>query len=160
MSAVIISTLYWGFGHFAYFLNPFSRSYPIWYPFIWFLQAFIIGIILSLIVLRRKWLLPIIIAHALNNIISAQVVWSFFQGISFTFVAMYLYYPLLIIGICLFIWFFPMIKDSISTGSKMLGEYFKKDQMSEKSKGDVAFRVFIDIMMGILIFIMGFIIAV
>ena len=160
ISAVVISTLYWGLGHFAYFLDPISRVYPIWYPLLWFLQAFVIGIILSLIVLRRKWLFPVIIAHALNNIISAHVVWSFFQGISFTLLAIYVYYPLLIIGICLLVWFFPLIKEGVLTGLKMLSEYFKKDQSIEKTKSDAIFRVFIDIVMGFLIFIVGFIIAV
>jgi len=79
MSAVMISALYFGLGHFAYFLDPISRLYPIWYPFIMFLQAFIIGIILSLLVLRRKWLFPAIIAHALNNIISTHSIWNYFQ---------------------------------------------------------------------------------
>ncbi len=160
MSAVIISTLYWGLGHFAYFLDPISRAYPIWYPLLWFLQAFIIGIVLSLVVLRRKWLFPVIIAHAVNNIISAHVVWSYFQGISFTSMAVYLYYPLLIIGLCLFVGFYSLIKESLSTGFKMLSEYFKINQKSEKTKSDVIFRVFIDVMMALLIFVMGFIIAV
>ena len=42
----------------------------------------------------------------------------------------------------------------------MLSTYFKLDEFSEKTKGDTAFRVFIDIIMGLLIFLMGFIIAV
>ena len=54
ISAVIISALYWGLGHFAFFLDPISRTYSVWIPFLWFLQAFFIGIILSLLVLRRK----------------------------------------------------------------------------------------------------------
>ncbi len=160
LSAVIISALYWGLGHFAYFLDPISRSYPIWYPFIWFLQAFVIGIILSLIVLRRKWLFPVIMAHTINNIISAHVVWSYWKGSSFTLVALYVYYPLLIIGVFLFVWYYALIKDSLLIGFKMLGTYFKQDQSIEKTKGDVVFRIFFDIILGIIIFIMGFIIAI
>ncbi len=160
LSAVMISALYWGLGHLAYILDPLSRSYPIWYPFIWFLQAFVIGIILSLVVLRRKWLFPVIMAHTINNIISAHVVWSYWQGSSFTLVALYVYYPLLIIGFCLFVWFYPLIKDSLLLGFKMLGTYFKQDHPIEKTKGDVIFRIFFDIIIGLIIFIMGFIIAI
>ncbi|MFW9900082.1 MAG: CPBP family intramembrane glutamic endopeptidase [Candidatus Thorarchaeota archaeon] len=160
ISAVIISALYFGLGHFAYILDPISRAYPIWYPFMFFFQSFIVGIILSLFVLRRKWLFPLIIAHTLNNLISAHVVWSFWQGISFTLVAIYLYYPLLITGLCLLVWFFPLIKESLSTGFNMLSGYFKTDQTIEKTKGDIIFRVFIDIIMGLLLFIIGFIVAV
>ena len=108
MSAVMISALYWGLGHFAYFLNP-VPGFSTWYPFIWFLQAFIIGIILSLFVLRKRWIYPVIIAHTLNNIVTAHTIWSFNNAIDFSVVALYLYLPLLIIGCVLFIWQFSQI---------------------------------------------------
>ena len=160
MSAVMISALYFGFGHFAYFLNPISRFFPIWYPFIWFLQAFIIGIVLSLFVLRKKWIFPVIIAHTLNNIISAHAVWSFNNAVDFSVVALYLYCPLLIIGCILFIWQFTQIKESLSIGFKMLSSYFKRDNNNEDTKGDLIFRVFIDILMGLIIFFMGFLVMI
>jgi len=160
MSAVMISALYFGFGHFAYFLDPISRLYPIWYPFIWFLQAFIIGIVLSLFVLKKKWIFPVIIAHTLNNIVSAHAIWSFNNAIDFSVVALYLYCPLLIIGCVLFIWQFTQIKESLSSGFKMLVSYFKRDNMNEDTKGDLIFRIFIDILMGLLIFLMGFMIMI
>jgi len=160
MSAVMISALYWGFGHLAYFFDPISRLYPIWYPFIWFLESFFIGIVLALLVLRRKWLFPVIIAHALNNIISAHAVWSFAQGITFSIVGLYLYYPLLIIGCILFVWFYSQIKEGLSIGFGMLKDYFKKEKKIEATIGDSIFRVFFDILMGFLIFIMGFIIMI
>ncbi|MCK4380676.1 MAG: CPBP family intramembrane metalloprotease [Candidatus Lokiarchaeota archaeon] len=160
MSAVMISALYFGFGHFAYFLNPVSRFFPMWYPFIWFLQAFIIGIVLSLFVLRKKWIFPVIIAHTLNNIISAHAVWSFNNAVDFSVVALYLYCPLLIIGCVLFIWQFTQIKESLSIGFKMLSSYFKRDNNNEDTKGDLIFRVFIDILMGLIIFFMGFLVMI
>ncbi len=160
MSAVMISALYFGFGHFAYFLNPISRFYPIWFPIIWFLQAFIIGIVLSLFVLRKKWIFPVIIAHSLNNIISAHAIWSFNNAIDFSVVALYLYCPLLIIGCILFIWQFSQIKESISVGFTMLKSYFKRNDINEDTKGDTIFRVFIDILMGLLIFLMSFMIMI
>ncbi|MCK4370701.1 MAG: CPBP family intramembrane metalloprotease, partial [Candidatus Lokiarchaeota archaeon] len=135
MSAVMISALYWGFGHFAYFLNPIP-GFSIWYPFIWFLQAFVIGIVLSLFLLRKKWIFPVIIAHTLNNIVSAHAVWSLNNAIDFSVVALYLYLPLLIIGCVLFIWQFSQIKESLSIGFKMLKSYFKRDNASEDTKGD------------------------
>ncbi|MFW9999020.1 MAG: CPBP family intramembrane glutamic endopeptidase [Candidatus Hodarchaeota archaeon] len=160
ISAVIIASFYWALGHFAYFLDPISRSFPPWYPFIWFLQAFVIGIILSLVVIRRKWLIPVIIAHTLNNLISAQVVWSFWQGSNFIVVALYLYYPLFIIGCGLIVWYYSLIKDSLSIGFKMLKTYFKPDETSERTKGDVIFRIFFDLFIGLFIFLMGFMIAI
>ena len=49
MSAVMISSLYWGLGHLGYLLDATS-----WYPVMWFVQAFIIGIVLAIIVIIRK----------------------------------------------------------------------------------------------------------
>jgi len=160
MSAVIISALYFGLGHFAYFLDPISRSFPIWFPFIWFIQAFIIGIILSLLVIRRKWLIPAIIAHALNNIVSAHAVWSFLKGLDFIEVALQLYLPLTIIGLLLLIWQFSSIKDSLLIGLNIFKEYFKFDETIEETNADKVFRVFSDIVIAFLIFIMGIMIVI
>lgn len=160
MSAVMISSIFWGLQHFAYFLDPVSRLYPIWYPFIWFLQALLIGIILSLLVLRKKWIFPAIIAHTLNNIVSAHTIWSFIQGNDFTLVALYLYCPLLVIGIVLLVWQFPKIKDGVNTGFQVFKTYFIKDEASEETKGDKYFRYFIDIIISILIFLMSMLVAI
>lgn len=166
LSAVIISSFYFGFGHLAYFLNPISSLFPIWYPFIMFLQSFIVGIVLSLFILRKKWIFPVIIAHTINNIISAHAIWSFWQSFQkgvpfdFTLITLYLYYPLLIIGVMLFVWYYSQIKESFLIGFKMLKTYFRLDNTSEETKGDIIFRVFIDIFMGFLIFLMGFLILI
>jgi len=114
MSAVVISSLYFGLMHFAYYLNPISKDYPTWFPFIWFLQTFIVGIMLGIVILKKKRLFPIIFAHALNNIISAHAVWNYLQGNDFSVVAIYLYLPLLVVSAVLFILYFPRIKNGIS----------------------------------------------
>jgi membrane protease YdiL (CAAX protease family) len=172
ISAVIIASLAWGLNHFAYYFDPISESYPFWYPFIWFIQASTIGIILSLLVLRRKWLFPVILAHALNNIISAHALWNFLipcnslstpqtcVGNNFTNVALFLYCPLLIISAVLLIWQFPRIKESISIGFKLLKNYFKSDREYLESVGDKLFIIFIDLLIGILIFLIGFLILI
>jgi membrane protease YdiL (CAAX protease family) len=159
-SAVIISALSFGLGHFAYFIDPISRLYPFWYPIIWFIQAFFIGIILSLLVLRRKWLIPAIIAHALNNIISAHAVWSLLQGNDFTVVGLYLYYPLLIIGCILFVWYYSRIKEGLSIGIGMLKTYIRREDKFEKTQGDSTVRVLVDILMGLIIFLMSFMVSI
>ncbi|MFX0103963.1 MAG: CPBP family intramembrane glutamic endopeptidase [Candidatus Hodarchaeota archaeon] len=160
MSAVLISALSFGLGHFAYFLDPISRLYPFWYPFIWFFQTFFAGIILALLVLRRKWLFPAILAHALNNILAAHAFWSLLHGVNFSLIILYIYYPLLIIGSILVVWYFSLIKSSLSIGLNMIKDYFKFDEKRESTKGDRIFRVLFDILMGILIFIMSFMIAI
>jgi membrane protease YdiL (CAAX protease family) len=160
MSAVFISSIYFGLGHLAYLLDLYS-----WYPFLWFFQAFVIGIILSLFVLRKKWIVPVIIAHTLNNIVSAHTIWSFWQGISFQIVAFLIYIPLFIIGILfiivcvLLVWPLSSVKRGFSNSSELFRTYFKREK-EEKSLGDSLFRVLFDILIGSLIFLMGMLIAI
>ena len=80
MSAIMMASFYFGLNHFAYFLNPVSQNYPFWFPFLWFLQTFIVGIILGIFIVKKRWIFPVILAHALNNIVSAHAVWSYLQG--------------------------------------------------------------------------------
>ncbi|MBD3197040.1 MAG: CPBP family intramembrane metalloprotease [Candidatus Lokiarchaeota archaeon] len=158
VSAVITSSFYFGLGHFAYFFDPISINYPFWFPFIWFLQTFIVGIILSLFVLRKKWLFPVIFAHALNNIISAHTLWNYPND--FISIALYLYFPLLIISLLLGVWQFRRIKDAISIGLKDLRSYFSTKTVENKSKGAIVLRILIDLMIGILIFGLAIFIAI
>lgn len=155
ISAVIIASLYFGLMHFAYFLTPASRNYPFWFPFIWFLQTFLVAIILSISVLKKKSLFPVIFAHALNNIISAHAVWNYLQGNDFYLMAYYMYLPLMIIGLVLFIWQFSMIKAGVSVVYEDIREYFKSDEKLGEAKGDVYFRIIIDLFIGIIILALG-----
>jgi len=151
MSAVVISSLYFGLMHFAYFFNPISRNYPIWFPFVWFLQTFLVAIMLGIFIIKKKRLFPVIFAHAVNNIISAHAVWNYLQGNDFSLVAMNLYLPLLIISLVLFIWQFPRIKHATLTGLSEFKTYFKKDEMTGESNGDLIFRLFVDFLIGLFI---------
>ncbi|MHA2036192.1 MAG: CPBP family intramembrane glutamic endopeptidase [Candidatus Hodarchaeales archaeon] len=167
MSAVMISSLYFGLGHLAFLIEATS-----WIPVIMFVETFIVGIILALFVLRKKWILPVIIAHALNNIVSAHTIWSFWQNISFQITIFYVYIPLFIIGILfvivclLLVWDFSSFREGLSNGFSMFKTYFKRDSKEnerdpkEVTRGDTLFRIFIDIIIALLIFLMGMLIAV
>ncbi|GAG66203.1 unnamed protein product, partial [marine sediment metagenome] len=154
ISAVFIASLYFGLGHFAYLFNPISTQYPLVFPFIWFVQTFFVGVILSLIVLNKKWLFPVIFAHSINNIISAHAIWNFLQGNQFEVIAIYLYIPLLIVGIILFVWQFSRIKESILIGLKELRSYAMRGEFGS----DKAVIVLVDLIIGLLIFLVGVII--
>ncbi|UCC21119.1 MAG: CPBP family intramembrane metalloprotease [Promethearchaeota archaeon] len=160
MSAVIISSIYFGFGHLAYLFDLVA-----WYPVMWFFQAFIIGIILSLVVVRKKWILPAIIAHALNNIVAAHTIWNFWQGNSFYVVAFFVYIPLFIIGILftivclLLVWPLSSVKRGISNGFAFFKTYFKRDS-EEITVGDTVFRIIFDFLIALIIFLMGFIVMI
>ncbi|MFO8017221.1 MAG: type II CAAX endopeptidase family protein [Promethearchaeia archaeon] len=159
ISAVIISSFYFGLMHFVYYLNPLSRNYPFWLPFIWFLQTFFVGIIFSLFIINKRWLFPVIIAHFLNNIVSAHAAWNYLQGNPFSFITFTLYLPLLGISIILFIWQFSRIKNALKTGFKQFGNYFKKQEYLEKkqkeSNSDRIVRIGIDLFLGFLILFLG-----
>ena len=155
ISAVTIASLYFGLMHFAYFLTPVSRNYPSWFPFIWFLQTFLVAIILSILVLKKKSLFPVIFAHALNNIISAHAVWNYLQGNDFSLMIYYIYFPLMIAGLFLFIWQFSTIKKGVRVVYDDIREYFKLDEKLGEAKGDVYFRIIIDVFIGLLILALG-----
>jgi len=155
-SAVIISSFYWGLGHFAYILS--GVEVPLSFLFLWFLQAFIIGIILALFTLRKRWIFPAIFAHAVNNIITTHSIWNYLQGNDFTFLTFYLYIPLLLISLGLFFWQFSRIKESIISGLKELLTYFKRDKDIKEEPLDVVIRIMLDFLLGLIIFAIGIII--
>jgi membrane protease YdiL (CAAX protease family) len=155
MSAVIISSVYFGLGHLAYLLLPISSSYPIWFPIIWFLQALFVGIILGIFFLRRKWLFPVIFSHALNNIISANALWFWNNTGDFLTISLYQYLPLLIIGIIIFILQYSRIKEAINNGLVEFRSYFQNDERIRETKGDKAVRIISDLFIGAIIFIIA-----
>jgi membrane protease YdiL (CAAX protease family) len=158
MSAVIISSFFWGLGHFAYIIHPLGRFVPLSFLFFWLIQAFVIGIILGLFVLRKRWIFPVIFAHALNNIMTLHTLWNFIQGNEFTQLAFLVYTPLLLISLVLFIWQFSRIKESLSTGLKDLRNYFANDKTIKETTTDKITRIMLDFLFGLIIFAIAIII--
>ena len=158
MSAVILPSFFFGLGHFGYIFTRPSPGFPIIFPIIWFLQTFFVGIILAMVVLRKHWIFPAIFAHTLNNVISAHAIWNYINGKDFSFMSMYVYLPLLIIGILLFFWQFSRIKESLSTGFKEFRTYFARDKNIEERSLDTIVRIIMDLLFGLIIFLIGVII--
>ncbi|TFG08815.1 MAG: CPBP family intramembrane metalloprotease [Promethearchaeota archaeon] len=155
MSAVIIPSLYFGLMHFAYYLNPISRNYPIWFPFIWFLQTFLVAIILSIYILKKKKLFPVIFAHAVNNIISAHAIWNYLQGNDFMVITIYLYIPLLVGSLFVLAWQFSKIKNGISLVIEEIKTYFLQDKDIKNGESKVMLRIIFDVIITCLILIIG-----
>jgi len=158
MSAVIITSFFFGLGHFTYILSPSAAGLPIIYPIIWFLQTFLVGIILSMVVLRKHWIFPVIFAHTFNNIITSHSIWNYINGIDFSFMTFYVYIPLLIIGLVLFIWQFSRIKESLSIGWKEFKSYFTRDEQIGENSLETVVRIMMDFLFGLIIFLIGMII--
>ena len=99
-SAIVISALAFGLSHFSYFFSNLGQ--PIIFPIWWGLSGFFIGLVLSFYLKTRKRILPIIIAHWWNNIMSTVPLWMFIttgdalRTISTLSLVMYL--PLLVAG--------------------------------------------------------------
>ncbi|MEJ2294062.1 MAG: CPBP family intramembrane metalloprotease, partial [Candidatus Lokiarchaeota archaeon] len=157
MSAVMISAFYFGLRHFSYILFPGSVAISVIFPLIWFFESFFVGIILAMLLIRRRWIVPGIIAHALNNIITAQAIWNYVNGNDFIRVALYLYLPLLIISVILLIWQFPRIKEGLSIGLKEFSKYFKNDPKLKETTTDKVIRILLDFLFGLIIFGLGII---
>jgi len=156
ISAVMIAAIYFGFGHIGYY----DPNYSIVFPMIFFIQAFIVSVVLALFLLKKKWIFPLIFAHGLNNIISAHAIWNSIQGNDFMTVTLYLYIPLLIGSVIIFIWQFPRIKAGLSTGIKDFKTYFKIDDKIGEEPNDKYLRILIDISIGILIFLVAILLTV
>jgi membrane protease YdiL (CAAX protease family) len=158
MSAVILPSFFFGLGHFRYIFSGPVVGFPIIFPIIWFLQTFLVGIVLAMVVLRKHWIFPVIFAHTLNNVISSFSIWNYINGIDFSFMTFYVYIPLLIIGIILFVWQFSRIKESLSIGWKEFKTYFVRDETIGESSVDTGFRIVMDFFFGLIIFLIGIII--
>ncbi|TXT63638.1 MAG: Metal-dependent membrane protease, CAAX family [Promethearchaeota archaeon] len=155
ISAVMISSFYFGLGHLAYLLLPISANYPLWFPLIWFIQAFFVAIILGVFFLRKKWLFPVIFSHALNNILSAHVLWLWNNSVDFFFIFLYQYLPLLILGIILAAIQFPRVKESLNSGVLELKDYFKNNEKLGETTSDKILRIIFDFFLGFVIFIIA-----
>ncbi|TFF89730.1 MAG: CPBP family intramembrane metalloprotease [Promethearchaeota archaeon] len=157
MSAVIISSFFFGLGHFSYIFYPSSPAISIVFPLIWFFQTFFVGIILAMILIRKRWIIPGIVAHALNNIITAHAIWNYLQGNDFIVIVVYLYLPLLVISVGLLIWQFSRVKEGLHIGIREFSTYFKNDLKTKETTTDKIIRIMLDFLFGLILYGVGII---
>jgi len=153
MSAVMISAFY-----FAFVESFLSLNY--YYGVLSFVKSFIIGLVLSLTILRRKWLLPLIIAKTIDSIISNIFIWEFLRGSDITQPLLFIYSPLLIISLIILILQRSRVKESLQIGKNMMVSYFKNDNKLNETSGDKVFRILFDIFLAFLLFLFGILISV
>ncbi len=160
ISAVLISAYFYGFLSLLYYLDPISINFDSWFVGIWFFALFFIGLILSLTTLRKKWLFPSIFAHSISNIIMVSIIWYFLNGGIYLEILIFIYLPLLGGSLILIIWQYRRIRESILIGINMLKNYLKNDEKEDERNNDKYFRIFFDIVIGFLIFLIGLLITV
>lgn len=158
ISAVVISTFYFTFAEL--FLNPVYLTVSYYFGIIWFIKSFIVGLVLSLTIIRRKWLFPLIIAKAIETFLSSLIIWDFLRDGNAIQLSILIYFPLLFVGLILLILQRSRVKESLQIGIEMLKSYFKKDLKLKESSGDKNFRVLFDIFIAFLLFLFGILISV
>ena len=160
ISAAFISAYSYAFLSLLYFLSPAGINTYNWFPLIWLIASFMIGLILSLLTLRKKWLFPAIFAHSISNIIMISMIWCFFNGWNYFELITFIYTPLLCVSLILLLSQYKRIRDGISIGMEMLRKYFKNDEEVDERNNDKYFRIFFDIVIGFLVFLLGFLITI
>jgi len=158
ISAVVISTFYFTFAEL--FLNPIYLTVSLYFGIIWVIKSFIVGLVLSLIIIRRKWLFPMIIAKAFETFLSSLIIWDFLRGGNAIQLSIFIYFPLFFVGLILLILQRVRVKESLQIGIEMLKSYFQKDIKLKESSGDKNFRILFDIFVAILLFLFGILISV
>ena len=123
ISAVFISAYFYGFLSLNFYINSLYIRFNPWFPVIWFFPMLFIGLVLSLLTLRRKWLFPSIFSHSISNIIVVSIIWLFSKGWGYNELLLLIYVPLISISLILFILQYNRIKESVSIGLNMLKQY-------------------------------------
>ncbi|MHA1467316.1 MAG: CPBP family intramembrane glutamic endopeptidase [Promethearchaeota archaeon] len=157
MSAVMISTFYFAF--IEVFLNP-VMTINFYFGIIWFIKSFIVGLVLSMTIIRKKWLFPLIIAKTFDSIISSVIFWDFLRGGNFTQLFTFIYSPLLIISLITLIVQRSRVKESLQIGKNMIKSHFKNDEKLDETSSDKVFRILFDIFFALLLFLFGILISV
>ncbi len=118
------SAVLFGLVHINYAFHPQNTDLPIFYPIWWGFNGLFIGLIAGAYFWKTRRLFPVIIAHWFNNVISAVVVRNYVLGLGFWEISfLYIYSPLLTIGIVGYIFKLFPIKDIWYVIRSNWGEY-------------------------------------
>ena len=158
ISAVMIATF--SFTFLDFFINPYIFTVSFYFSVLWFIKSFIISLVLSLTIIRRKWLFPMIIAKTFDSIISSLIIRDYLRGGNFIQLLIFIYFPLLIISLILLILQRSRVKESLKLGTKMIKSYYRNDIKIEESSGDKLFRILFDIFLAFLLFLFGILFSV
>ena len=138
-------------GHDVYIITSDNIASDLLPALIWGFSAFIVGLAAGTFLIKKRYLLPLIGAHALNNIISATALWLYgIKSIPFKNIAIYLYAPMLICSFILLIVFRKKVKYALSKFFRIPKFY------SEESDKKGLRTLLFDIGLGLMIFFLSF----
>jgi membrane protease YdiL (CAAX protease family) len=140
-SAMVISAIFFGFSHFSYWFNDMTQ--PIYFPIWWGASGLLVGLMLGFYLRTTGHILPMILAHWWNNVVSTIAVWMFFTtGDASTTMASLgymLYLPLIFCGIVLLFLWRRTIQSAAKKAKKELKSYLNQP----------SFLIFFDILFGL-----------
>jgi membrane protease YdiL (CAAX protease family) len=75
-SSVFLFSFSFAMSHFAYLLISDNLLRDLIPALTWGISAFIIGLAMGTFYIKKRYIIPLILAHAINNIISATTLWA------------------------------------------------------------------------------------
>ena len=128
----IYSTALFSLAHFSYIFSPIAREWSPLFPFWWALNAGIIGLVSAYLYINKRNIWPLIIAHWMNNVISAFVLRNYLLGVSIQESFMQIYLPILIIGVIVIVFTQPNLRENLDKVMKLVKSYSAEIRRLEK----------------------------
>ena len=140
-SAIVISALFFGLSHFSYWFN--DTTQPIYFPIWWAASGVFFGLMLALYFRTTGRILPMILAHWWNNVVSTIAIRTYLSTTdavsTMTFLGWVLYLPLIFCGIVLAIFWRRTIGKAAKLVKKEVKSYLKQPR----------YEIFLDIVFGL-----------
>jgi len=145
-TSFIYSSIIFGLLHFYYIFQIKKENFSPILPILWGINALIIGFVSGYAFVKTHKIIPVILAHIVNNVLSTIAVRNFVQGKSFWESSfLYMYLPIIFIGIFIFIFNFSALIQEKKEFFKLFNKYWK-----EFPENDISI-FFIDIIIILLI---------
>lgn len=132
-TSLIYASISFGLAHFNYIFAGISNGLTIIHPILWGLFATIIGLMAAYFFLEKRMLWALIIAHWLNNIISAIALQQHLAGQPFIRIATVLYFPLLLISVIILIVKYRSVSRTIVDCWRLLKSYIEINKGKDSS---------------------------
>ncbi|MHA1733927.1 MAG: lysostaphin resistance A-like protein [Promethearchaeota archaeon] len=128
-SAVVVSALFFGLGHFNYYFTAAGSQHSVLYPLTWSVVAAGIGLVLGAYFSKTRHLLPLVVAHALNNVISTLSLWNYIHFGNILNVAYYVYLPALGLGVLVVALNASRVRAGVRYLLELLRRYFSRGML-------------------------------
>ncbi len=140
-SAMVISAIVFGLSHFSYWFSNMDK--PIYFPLWWGASGLFVGLMLGFYLRATGHILPMILAHWWNNVVSTIAVWMFLppQNVADPMATLgwVLYLPLMLLGVVLLL----VCRRTLDNTAKLL----KKEITSYRNQP--SYLIFLDVLFGL-----------